>query len=366
MPNQASTAGSRSQWDQRAFDQAVALHERFLRGAAGGQRAFLRYVDAPGTECPRHLLNDADFTGADLEGSSFAGSHFERAAMFCVNLEGCDLRATNLRRADLRGARLAGAMLSGAVMDEADMRAAYIAYPAASEGLQIFRHDTKSPRRHGTDGFGADFTNCAMRGVRLCAANLKGADFTGAVMECADFTGAKLTDAVFKDTVLDGVDLERLNLTPEQRRGCVMGPGPTALVRATEVRERLRQAEEWVETSGRRGAPAVIDGEDLRPLAGAFRGRVLTALSARQIRGLSIDFTGSSLQGANFDGADLRGSVFDGCDLRGASFRSTKLSHARFVGADLNPLVLPNGRPHAVSFVGASTDRADFTRTILG
>jgi uncharacterized protein YjbI with pentapeptide repeats len=366
MSNRASPVSSRPSWDQREIDKVVALHERFLRGASGGQRAFLRFVDATGIDCRRRLLNDADLTGANLEGSAFAGAHFERAALYCANLEGCDLRATNLRRADLRGARLAGAVLSGAVMDEADMRAAYIAYPAGEDGLHVFRHGTIAAKSLGWGGCGADFTNCSMRGVRLCAANLKGANFTGAVLGAADFTGAKLTDAVFRDTVLDGVDVHRMNLSPEQLRGCVFGPDPAALARADAVRDRLRRAEEWVTSGGARGAPASIDGEDLRPLQGAFRGRVLTALSARRVRAIHIDFSGSTLQGAVFDGADLRGAVFDGCDLRGASFRSAKLSHARFVGADLAPLVLPDGRPHPASFVGASIHRADFSNTILG
>jgi uncharacterized protein YjbI with pentapeptide repeats len=366
MSNRASPANLRLPWDQRQIDRTVALHERFLRGAAGGQRAFLRYVEAPGIDGRRRLLNDADLTGANLAGSSLAGVHFERAALFCANLEGCDLRAANLRRADLRGARLAGACLSGAVMDEADMRAAYIAYPSGDRGLHVFRHGPSVTGGLGGAGFGADFTDCAMRGVRLCAANLKGANFTGAVLEHADLSGAKLTGAVFKDTVMDGVELGRLELTPRQLGGCVLGPDPTALSRAEAVREQLRLAEEWVASGGRRGAPAAIDGEDLRPLQGAFRGRVLTALSARRVRGIHLDFSGSSLQGATFDGADLRGAVFDGCDLRGASFRNAKLSHARFVAANLTSLVLPNGRPHPASFAGAVTTRTDFSRTVLG
>ena len=98
-----------------------------------------------------------------------------------------------------------------------------------------------------------------MRGVRLCAANLKGANFTGAVLESADFSGARLTDAVFKDTVLDGVDMEKLNLSPEQLAGCVLGPDAAALDRAGAIRERLRRAGEWVASGGESGEPATID-----------------------------------------------------------------------------------------------------------
>jgi uncharacterized protein YjbI with pentapeptide repeats len=341
------------------------LHERFLR-AAGGSRAFLQYTDAPGVDGRRRLLNDADFTGADLEGALFTGCHLERALLYCANLAGCDLRAANLKRADLRGAHLAGAALNGAVLDEADMRAAYIVHAGGDGVLQILRHGGgPSVGLGGAESFGADFTNCAMRGVRLCAANLKGANFSGAVLDGADFTGAKLTDAIFHDTVLTSMDVDYLELTAEQRLGCVLDPAPAAFAQTPALLARLQRATEWVESNGRRGAPAVVDREDLRPLGGAFRGRLLTATSARGACAIHMDFSGSELQGAIFDRADLRGAVFEGADIRGASFRGAKLSHARFGGADLAPLVLPSGELHPPNFDGASMERADFTNTIL-
>jgi uncharacterized protein YjbI with pentapeptide repeats len=352
-------------WDQGAIERVVALHERFLQGVSGGRRAVLKHASAPGIDCRRRVLNDADFTGANLAGSAFAGAHFERAALYCVNLEGCDLRAANLRRADLRGARLCGAVLSGAVIDEADMRAAYIGYAATDEGLGLLGRGATAQHNAWTGGSAADFTNCAMRGVRFCAANLKGANFTGADLGSADFNGARLTDAIFRDTILEGVDVEALGLSPEQLSGCLLAPTPAALARAEQIRERLQQAEDWVASDGRRGAPANIDGEDLRPLQGVFRERRLTALSAKHVRAVRLDFAGSTLQGAVFDGADLRGAVFDGCDLRGASFRGARLSHARFQSADLAPLALPDGRAYAASFAGAAMDRTDFSNTVM-
>ncbi|HEX4183910.1 MAG TPA: pentapeptide repeat-containing protein, partial [Caulobacteraceae bacterium] len=62
------------------FSAFAAAHEKFLRGS-GGARAILRFVEAPGVDARRRLLNDADFTGANLRGASFAGSHLERAAL---------------------------------------------------------------------------------------------------------------------------------------------------------------------------------------------------------------------------------------------------------------------------------------------
>ncbi len=127
----------------------------------------------------------------------------------------------------------------------------------------------------------------------------------------------------------------------------------------------LDQAELWVETGGRRGAPAVLDGEDLRPLAWRLRGRVLTALSARNVCAVRADFSGSQLQGANFEGADLRGAVFEGADLRGANFRRAMLSHASLCRADLRPLALGDGRLHFPDFAGAAMERTDLTLTTV-
>ena len=343
---------------QRDMNAAIAAHERFLQGRGTG-RLVMRFAEALELDCGRRLLNEADFTGAHLQGSTFAGTHLERAALYCADLRGCDLRACNLRRADLRGASLAGATLNGAVLDEADMRAASLLVADSSGGYHDIAVLSGRPKRKSPHD-GADFTNCSMKGASLRESNLKGADFSGAILEGADLSGAKLTDALFHEAVLTGVHLDTLRLSRDQLRGCVLDPTDEAMQRVEALRAVLEAAAEWVESGGRRGARPVLDGEDLRPLAGSFRGRVLTALSARRAVAIGIDFSGCELQGANFDGADLRGATFDNADLRGASFRQARLSHAQFRAADTSPLRLPDRRLHATSFVGASLHRAVF------
>ena len=357
-PVQDTPGQFRKALDQKGFEAAATSHERFLKGQ-GGVRAMLRFVDSRGLMLPRRLLNDVDFTGADLSGGVFAGCHFERASLYCADLSHCDLRASNLKRADLRGACLIGASLNGAVLDEADMRAAFVAVPDGKGGLQMRWRPGPLDRRDD----GADFTNCAMRGVRLRNANLKGANFTGAILDGADLTGAKLTDATFHRAVMTGVSIAELALSPEQLDGAVMDPGPQALARMPQIAAMLREAAEWVESNGKRGKPGVLDGEDLRPLGGALKSRVLTGLSARKVQAVRVDFSGSELQGANFDAADLRGANFEGADLRGASFRGALLSHASLLRADLAPLVLQDGKLHSADFAGAELDRTDFTGT---
>jgi uncharacterized protein YjbI with pentapeptide repeats len=345
---------------QSAFEATVLAHERFLRRGGGG-RAMLRFTQAPGLDGRRRLLNEADFTGSNLAGGLFAGSHFEAASLQCADLSNCDLRASNLRRADLRGARLAGASLNGAVLDEADMRAAYIAFTDGAGRLKV--HGAAG--QPANDNPAADFTNCSLRGCTLRNANLKGADFSGAILDGSDLAGAKLAGARFAGAVLTGIDVGRLPLTAEQLKGCIVDPAAEAFARVARLVEILRAAGEWVESHGKSGARGVLDGEDLRPLSGHLRGRALAALTARGVCAIRADFSGSELQGAVFDGADLRGAVFDGADLRGASFKGARLSHASFCRADLTPLALPGGRAHAPDFAGATLERADFRQTVL-
>jgi uncharacterized protein YjbI with pentapeptide repeats len=355
IPTRPTGSGS---LDQSRFEAVAEAHERFARGR-GGARAEFRFADLAGLDARRRLLNDAIFIGADLRGSLLAGVHFERAALQGANLSGCDLRAANLRRADLRGANLVGASLNGAVLDEADLRAIRIIRAGPN-------HSGFGPAHEGAaDGSAADMSNCAMRGVRLCGANLKGVNFSGAVLEGANFTGANVAGAVFHGAVINGAIGATQTLTAEQLGSCIHDPHAAAVARRPMLAARLEACGQWIESNGAHGAPAVLDHEDLRPLGGLLRERLLTAMSARGVRAVGVDFSASQLQGANFRDADLRGAVFDAADLRGACFENARLGHARFGRAILTPLLLVGGRLMPTNFKGAGLERADFSATVL-
>ena len=354
-------------FDQRRLDNAIAAHERFVR-RAGGARAILRFARLAGLDLSRRRLSDAEFTGTVLRGAGLWGADLERASFYCADLRGCNFTEANLKRADLRGASLAGATLNRAVLDGADMRAAALAFTGMEgEALRHGRNIGDSPdeawdagldpnRPGGFTAGSVDFLNASMRGVSLCDANLKSANFTGAILEGANFRGARLTGAVFDGAVLTGVRLDDLSLTRDQLRGCILAPGPEAMARRATLLAALDCAAQWVQSDGRRGAPAVMNDEDLRALGPVFQGLTLTAMSARRACGIDVDFSGCGLQGAAFDEADLRGANFEGADLRGASFRDAKLSHARFKDAQFGSLELSEGRRHAANFEGASLE----------
>ena len=165
--------------------------------------------------------------------------------------------------------------------------------------------------------------------------------------------------------MLIGAKMERATIDAGALEGCVVDPSEAAKAKGRELRARLDDAESWIRSNGKIGSAARLDDEDLRPLGGLFRERLLTALSARGVQAIGVDFSASQLQGANFRDADLRGAVFDAADLRGACFENARLAHARFGRAILAPLHLIGGRRIAPSFKGAGLERTDFTATAM-
>ena len=131
------------------------------------------------------------------------------------------------------------------------------------------------------------------------------------------------------------------------------------------AKDKVAQHQQWVQSNGREGAAAVLDGEDLRPLGNALAGRNLVGLTARGVNAIGLDFSRSQLQGAKFDGADLRGADFSGCDLSGVSFHAAKLVHARFDRARLGNLKLRDGGMLSPNFLGAEVQADQFRDAVL-
>ena len=355
-PGVAPTAAefSRPRYSQAQINQFIAAHERFYRGEPRGHRAIMRFLQAPDIDFSGRLMVDVDLSGANLKGANFAGSNLERASFYCADLSGCDASGANLHRADLRGCSLREANLTGARLDGADMREAVLVRTDVDRGFQLSGRSGALPADGEAErAFAVDFTNCSMKDARLQQAKLKGARFEGAMLNGADLSGAVLDGATFHGAVLTGADLAHARIDPGALKNCVLDPSPEAVARAAELIARLSEGAKWIRSNGAEGYPAVLDGEDLRPLGGAFEKGQLAAMSAREACGIGVSFRGARLQGAKFDGADLRDADFSGADLRGASFQNAKLWHARFDEADLRPLALAQGL-RGVDFTGAA------------
>jgi hypothetical protein len=126
-------------------------HIKWLRGEAGGKRAYLSGAD----------LSWADLSGADLYGADLSGADLSRA-----NLPGANLSRADLSGADLSGADLSGADLPGANLSRADLSRADLSW--------------------------AD----------LSGADLSGADLPGANLSRADLSGAKNAELAWAITIV--------------------------------------------------------------------------------------------------------------------------------------------------------------------
>jgi uncharacterized protein YjbI with pentapeptide repeats len=338
-------AGSRIARTQQELNAVLLAHERYLHQKAGGTLAQLSAMDLSRLNFAQRNLRGADLSGSTLVSATLARADFERANLYCADLRLADLRHANLRHADLRGTSLRGANLSCAILDNADLRSASMA--GASAQSTYVAIDSSN------GGGGVDFTNCSMKRASLTGANLKGVNFNGALLQGAIFKGAKLADVTFRGAVLTGVNLRDLDVPASALEGAITEPSAEAAAHAMDLKPRLDVHQLWIRTGGKEGAPAVLDGEDLRPLQSFFAGRHLTGLSARNAIAIGVNFSGCQLQGARFEGADLRDADFSEADLRAASFRGALLAHARFARANLLPLTLKDGRQTRVDLTAA-------------
>jgi len=338
-------------YTQPELNRVLALHERHAL-ALRGLRTDLKYAKLDGLNLANRRLNGIDFAGASLVGATLFGSNLSLVRLCGADLRRSDLRNADMTGADLRGALLNRANLSFAKLDKVDLRSAAM-MKTGPDGLLMADDFESFHGKRGAARVGVDFSHCSMKGVSFGGAHLHGADFTGALLHGAVFKGAKLVDTSFKGAVLTGIDLKDIPVPPEALEGCILDVTEEAEAKAAALKDALDAHEEWVVSDGKRGTPAVLDGEDLRPLQGVLAGRELTALSARKVLAIGVDFSGCALQGAKFHGADLRDADFAGADLAGACFRDAKLAHASFAKAKLTALLLLRGACVAPDFAGA-------------
>jgi uncharacterized protein YjbI with pentapeptide repeats len=338
---------------QQELNVILLAHERLLSYQRGAAKAELARTRLDRLNLANRNLAEADFSFASLVGATVLGTNLERANLHCADLRDCDFTSARLIKTDMRGASICGARLAFAKLDGADLRAATVAYRGPGA-----RADSEETVR-------VDFSNASLKGASFGHARLDGVNFSGAILEGANFKNAQLSNVSFRNAVLTGVNVAELNLPPEAFEGCVLGVTAAAAARSGALIAMLEAHALCIASAAARGAQAVLDGEDLRPVRSNFAGKALTGLSARRVLAIGIDFSDSQLQGARFEGADLRESNFSGADLRGASFRHCKLGHADFDKANLGSLRLPGGKTLAPDFTGAEAVPSQFHHAVL-
>ena len=320
----------------QTLEKILVAHAAHVARVRGGKRAELPFAGLARAQLSHRVLAGADLSGTILNGADLTYADFTGAVLYCADLRRVDGRYCDFSHADMRGVVLTGSDLSRAKLDYADLRPG-----------RLIKHGS-----HGSDEIidrkgnaaNVDFSNCSLCGSSFEGAFLQGANFSGAIIHAARFKNAHLDKANFEGAVLSQIRLDELHLPDSVLKTCVVAP---AIAEAAAVRRRLttvlEQHQSWVTSNGRTGAPAVLDGEDLRPLGRDLAKYQLTAVSARHALAVAVNFAGMQLQGANFEDADLRGANFEQTDLRGVKFRGAKLSHARFTGADVRSLLLKSG-----------------------
>lgn len=366
--------------NQREADLMVAAHEHFVARRPGGRRLVLRFAVMEGVDLSGRDLSDVDLTGSSLTGCRFDGARMARACLFGADLQASSFVGASLIRADLRGARLKGANLSHANLTQADLRAGRIAISDEDTKFAVVRHKVGAGQLDGANVSGAvldksrlddvtaaaaDFSECSMRGTKLAGANLKNASLRGAVIDNVDVRGANLESADFSDAILTRVDLAQARTMGVIMDRCLSDPSPSASARAAVLFAKLAAHREWVTSGGKSGEPAVLDGEDLRPIAG-MAGAYMTAVSARKACLAGMDLRRISLQGAILEGADLRGAVLRQADLRGADLTGANLGQADLRRAQLSALPFKTDREKITGLDRANLRFADLREVDLG
>ncbi len=355
-----SPIGGESQGSTVARDELEAIiraHELLVAGKPGGRRAKFFSRNLAGADLSNRALSEADFSGSVLYGANLRFSDLRRANMYCADLRNIDGRCGNFSHADMRGATLNGSNLAQAILDHADFR-----------GGRLARHGlwgTEEVVDRNGAASGVNFSFCSLRGASFEGANLSGANFSGAVIQATKFKGARLGDATFEGAVLTEIDLSDLHVPASALKNCVLPPSPEVLAEAPHLLARLQAHQRWVNSDARSGTCATFDDKDLRSLGDVIGRFKLTAMSARRVVAVGVDFSCTELQGADFEGADLRGASFEGADLRGANFRGALLHHAKFIAADLRALQLRSGGMRPCEFADAALSAEQMADAIV-
>ena len=143
---------------------------------------------------------------------------------------------------------------------------------------------------------------------------------------------------------------------------------PTVEVPGLDVTPTLNEHETWLQSHGREGKRASLDGADLHGhslqkanLASAgLRGADLSDADCRY-----ATFTSADLRRADLSGADLTGANLSVANLRGAKLRLSKLSEASLRGADLAGACLTDAALAATDFAGANLLDTDLRQSDL-
>jgi uncharacterized protein YjbI with pentapeptide repeats len=231
----------------------------------------------------------------------------------------------------------------------------------------------------------ADFTRAILKGTKLNAAKFERARFPGTSLDRADFTGATLKTVDFKTatmdgTILNGVTGESCDFSDCDLRTVV---ATTALAITSPEgaptrysRTKLKYAllgPDWkdriLDYAQVESIPASVSGLDARNAD--LTGMQLSKLDAfeakfQNARLHAVGFTFSKLTSAKFDGARLEGiSLPDGAALAPADFTQSELRSASFKNANVSGVSFSGAKLQESVFDGATVRGANFANAYM-
>jgi Uncharacterized low-complexity proteins len=183
---------------------------------------------------------------------------------------------------------------------------------------------------------------------------LQGVNLSGTILDRTNLEGADLTAAILETARIKRTDINKARLSREFEN------------LDDDLRDILRDHNQWIESLGRIGVRADLSRYDLTEagLEGAELSAALMSLSLlRQ----------GNLNKANLAMADLSASnapdvMAKSADLRGVSFAEANLRNAKFDRADCSPLYVqrPEGRlRYPASFANCNLTGASFCQADL-
>jgi uncharacterized protein YjbI with pentapeptide repeats len=182
-------------WDEKeAMYRIIGIIKRLNK--LGVSKIDLRKCFLHNADLIEANLQKADLSEAKLQGANFQRANLNEVEMSETILDGANLQQVDFYKANLKAAQLQGANLRLATLNEADLWGA----------------DLTSAKLQMANCQGTSFRSAKLWNTILQGANLEKSDLTLADLREADFQGANLQGANLNGANLQGTNLQGANL----------------------------------------------------------------------------------------------------------------------------------------------------------
>ena len=207
---------------QSELDKAIRCHELWLMDISKGQRAVFNECDLSGLSFhpagSRIDLTGADFTQAILEGITGNEILFK-----CASLQGADLRYSRIDSPIFANSNLARSLcgnVSWGKSTRIELSRDFMIDGPSATFMNCYLGDSSFEDAE-ICGF---FSSCTFHNGNLRRISFKGSRFSGnRTYAETSFAGCDLTDATFRETIIDGVNFNKANLSGVDFENATLG-----------------------------------------------------------------------------------------------------------------------------------------------